>query len=98
MLTEDLYLIYFLFFLCNPLLSIFHFFFQPFIFPSLSLTSPDDSRTPALAQTWPTLMWNTRCAEEKEENDVEEGGRGENPGLVVRSVSIQSNLKEFIYL
>lgn len=43
---------------------------------SLSLTSPDDSRTPALAQTWPTLTWNTRCAEEEEE--VMQGGRVEN--------------------
>lgn len=36
-----------------------------FILPSLSLPSPDDSRTPALAQTWPTLTWNTRCAEDE---------------------------------
>lgn len=47
---------------------------------SLSLTSPDDSRTPALAQTWPTLTWNTRCAEEEEEEEeVMQGGRVENP-------------------
>lgn len=47
---------------------------------SLSLPSPDDSRTPALAQTWPTLTWNTRCADEEEEDEDEEvveGGRGE---------------------
>lgn len=51
-----------------------------FIPPSLSLPSPDDSRTPALAQTWPTLMWNTRCAEEDEDEEVVGGGRRENQG------------------
>lgn len=56
----------------------FPLFSPSFILPSLSLPSPDDSRTTALAQTWPTLMQNTRCAEEDKE--VVERGRGENQG------------------
>lgn len=50
--------------------------YSPLFFPSSFLSplpSPDDSRTRALAQTWATLTWNTRCAEEDEE--VVEGGR-----------------------
>lgn len=89
-----LYLIYCLF-LPAPFLAIFHLSFllssplslSPFILPSLSLPSPDDSRTPALAQTWPTLTWNTRCAEEDEK--VVEGGREENQGRL--SIHFQYN-------
>lgn len=33
-------------------------------------TGPDDSRTPALAHTWPTLTWKTRCAEVEEEEKM----------------------------
>lgn len=50
--------------------------YSPLFSPSSFLSplpSPDDSRTRALAQTWATLTWNTRCAEEDEE--VVEGGR-----------------------
>lgn len=60
-----------------------------FILPSLSLPSPDDSRTPALAQTWPTLMWNTRCAKEGVDVDIVEGGRGGRESWL--SVHFQSN-------
>lgn len=41
-----------------------------FFLPSMSPPSPDDSRTPALAHTWPTLTWNTRCAEVEEEEKM----------------------------
>lgn len=71
--------LYISFFLCPHLLTPP----PPPILPSLSLLSPDDSRTPALAQTWPTLTWNTRCAEEDEDEGILEGG-GRQGWLSVR--------------
>lgn len=60
-------------------------------------TGPDDSRTPALAQTWPTLTCSTRCAEEEEEEDDDEeaaaGGRGGEPGLSLSTQSIEKKRK-----
>lgn len=95
---ENLYLIYCLFSVSSlpchlfpPVVLTCSSLFPSSILLSLSLTSPDDSRTPALAQTWPTLTWNTRCAEEEEEEEVMEGGR--EHVAAVHSLSMQSTEK-----